>query len=398
VEKFWSGLKEHSSPIRPITRFDPSPFRSRLAAEVDGFDPRDFMEAKDASRLDRFAHFSIAASQLALDDAGLDARSVDPARAGVQMGSALGGIAQAEEQVGVFQEHGLRGVDPRLALSVFAGAASCRAAIHTGFTGPNSTNAMSCASGTIAVGDAWRLIRSGEADVVLAGGVEAPLSPLSFGAFAIIRAMSTRNDEGHRACRPFDRDRDGFLMGEAACVLVIEELEHARARGARIYAEISGYGVSNDAHHMTAPLPDGSSAARAMRRAMESADLGPDDIDHINAHASSTPLNDSTESRVIRQVLGDRADQITVTGTKPFYGHALGASGAVEVGICALCIDRGWTPPTLNHEVPGDDCDLTYVTPCSTPEEGSVQLRTILSNSFGFGGINASVAISRPPA
>jgi 3-oxoacyl-[acyl-carrier-protein] synthase II len=398
VDAFWAGLKATRSPIRPITRFDASPFRSRLAAEVDGFDPLDFLEAKEASRLDRFAHFSLAATQLALDDAALDPTSVDPERGAVQMGSALGGIAQAEEQAGVFQQGGLRAVDPRLALSVFAGSASCRAAISTGFTGPNSTNAMSCASGTIAVGDAWRLIASGAADVVLAGGVEAPLAPLSYGAFALIRAMSTRNDDGHRACRPFDEDRDGFLMGEAACVLVLEELEHARARGAEVYAEIAGFGTSNDAHHMAAPRPDGSSASRAMCSAMSTAGLEPEDIDHVNAHASSTPLNDSTESRVIRQALGERANHITVTGTKPFYGHALGASGAVEVGICALALQRQWTPPTLNHDTPGVDCDLSYVTLDSVPEEGTVPLRNVLSNSFGFGGINASIALSRAPS
>lgn len=398
VDAFWAGLKATRSPIRQITRFDASRFRSRLAAEVDGFDPLDFLEPKDASRLDRFAHFSIAATRLALSDAALDPTTLDPARGAIQMGSALGGIAQAEEQAGVFQQGGLRAVDPRLALSVFAGSASCRAAISTGFTGPNSTNAMSCASGTIAVGDAWRLIGSGAADVVLAGGVEAPLAPLSYGAFALIRAMSTRNEEGHRACRPFDEDRDGFLMGEAACVLVLEELEHARERGAEIYAEITGFGTSNDAHHMAAPRPDGLSAARAMRAAMATAGLEPDDIDHVNAHASSTPLNDSTESRVIRQALGNRADQITVTGTKPFYGHALGASGAVEVAICALALQRQWTPPTLNHDRPGDECDLSYVTLDSVAEEGKVPLRNVLSNSFGFGGVNACVALSRAPS
>ncbi|MFH1764224.1 MAG: beta-ketoacyl-[acyl-carrier-protein] synthase family protein [Gemmatimonadota bacterium] len=316
------------------------------------------------------------------------------------MGSALGGIAQAEEQAGVFLEGGLKAVNPRLALSVFAGAASSQTAIYSGFTGPNSTNAMSCASGTIAIGDAWRWIRSGHADVVLAGAAEAPLSPLSFGAFALIRAMSTRNDDPAGACRPFDEGRDGFIMGEAACVLVLEEEEYARRRGARIYAELSGYGTSSDAHHMTAPRPDGSSAARAMRVALETAGLTPEDVDHVNAHASSTPLNDAAESRVIRQVLGSRADQVPVTGTKPYYGHALGASGAVEVAIVALGISRGWIPPTLNLQTPGEDCDLNYVTSDSGATGWGAMgkvgaIRHALSNSFGFGGVNACLALSR---
>ncbi|MCJ7629214.1 MAG: beta-ketoacyl-[acyl-carrier-protein] synthase family protein [Longimicrobiales bacterium] len=395
VDAFWEGLKRGQSPIRRVDRFDAAAFRSQLAAQVDDFDPSDFFEAQAARRLDRFGQFTLAATILALKDADLDPASVEPSRGAVQMGSALGGIAQAEEQAGVFLAGGLKAVNPRLALSVFAGAASSQTAIHSGFTGPNSTNAMSCASGTIAIGDAWRWIRSGHADVVLAGAAEAPLSPLSFGAFALIRAMSTRNDDPAGACRPFDEGRDGFIMGEAACVLVLEEEEYARRRGARIYAELSGYGTSSDAHHMTAPRPDGSSAARAMREALETAELTPEDVDHVNAHASSTPLNDAAESRVIRQVLGSRADQVPVTGTKPYYGHALGASGAVEVAIVALGISRGWIPPTLNLVTPGEDCDLNYVTSGSDATGKVAAIRHALSNSFGFGGINACLALSR---
>jgi 3-oxoacyl-[acyl-carrier-protein] synthase II len=398
ADELWEGLHRASSPIRKVTRFDPSQFRSRLAAEVDGFDPEDFMERKEARRLDRFAHFTLGAATLALQDAMLNPADVDPARGAVQMGSALGGIAIAEAQVDVFRKQGIRGIDPRLALLVFGGAASCQTAIRFGFTGPNSTNAMSCASGTIAVGNAFELIRSGQADVALAGGAEAPLAPLTFGAFSIIRAMSQRNDDPATACRPFDRHRDGFVMGEAACVLVLESMDHALRRGAPIYAEVRGFGTSNDAHHMTAPRPDGSAAARAMRLAMSSAGIRPDEVDHVNSHGSSTPLNDSTESRVIRQVLGPSADRVTVTGTKPFYGHALGASGAVEVGITALAIRRGWIPPTLNHEEPDEECDLDYVTDSKAGAGRSAAIRHAVSNSFGFGGINASLVISAPEA
>jgi 3-oxoacyl-[acyl-carrier-protein] synthase II len=247
---------------------------------------------------------------------------------------------------------------------------------------------MSCASGAIAVGDAWRLVRGGEADVVVAGGVEAPLAPLCYGAFAIIRAMSTRNDDPEHASRPFDAQRDGFVMGEGAATLVVEELEHARRRGARIYGEVLGYGTSNDAHHMTAPRPDGSQAARAMRAALRTGGIQPAEVDYVNAHASSTPLNDSTESRVVRDVLGEHADRVAVSGTKGYHAHCLGATGAIEAAISMLAIERGWIPPTLNLESPGEGCDLRYV----TGEGACVPVRRAVSNSFGFGGINAALA------
>jgi 3-oxoacyl-[acyl-carrier-protein] synthase II len=315
---------------------------------------------------------------------------VDPSRVAVQMGSALGGLAHAELQVVNFLRDGVRAVDPRLATLAFCGAASCQAAIAFGFTGPNSTNAMSCASGTIAVGDAFRLIQAGLADVAVAGGAEAPLAPLCFGSFAIIRAMSNRNDDPGAACRPFDRGRDGFVMGEGAAVLVLEEEGHARARGAHIYAEVRGYGVTNDAHHMAAPRPDGTQAAAAMRLALSSGGVDAAEIDHVNTHGSSTPLNDNTESQAIRRVLGERADAVSVSGTKPFYGHALGASGAIEVAISCLAMEHGWAPPTLNLEEPGEDCDLDYVGKGGRDQA----IRTVLSNSFGFGGINASLVLS----
>lgn len=391
VDAFREGLRRGRSPVGPVTRFDPSTFRTRIASEVADFDASRWIDPQRARRLDRFGQFTLVAASLALDDAGLDAGELRGERVAVQMGSALGGIAHAEQEMSRFMERGIRGVDPRLALTVFCGASSCNIAIEYGFQGPNSTNAMSCASGTIAIGDAWRLIRDGSVDVALAGGVEAPLAPLTFGAFALIRAMSTRNEEPASACRPFDRDRDGFVMGEGAGILVLEEEGHARRRGAPVYARIAGFGTTNDAHHMTAPLPDASQAARAMRHALRTASVAPDRIDYVNAHGSSTPLNDSTETLAIRTVLGDRASEIPVSATKPFYGHALGASGAIEAGICALAIRDEWVPPTLNLEEPGEGCDLDYV-----PSEGrAARLDHVISNSFGFGGINGSLVLSR---
>jgi 3-oxoacyl-[acyl-carrier-protein] synthase II len=388
VEGFWDGLRKRESAVRRIDRFDPSPFRSHIAAQVNDFEPTDYMDRNRARRTERYAQFSLAASRQAIEDAALDPGSEDPDRVGVLMGSALGGVAYGENQFTGYVHKGVRGVDPMLALAVFNGAASCNVAIEFGFTGINSTNGMSCASGAIAIGDGWRAIRAGEADVVIAGGVEAPLAPLCYGAFAIIRAMSTRNDDPSRASRPFDAGRDGFVMGEGAAVLVLEELEHARARGARIYAEVRGYGTSNDAHHMTAPRPDGSQAARAMRAALRTGGLQPGDVDVINAHGSSTPLNDSTESRVIRDVFGEHADGLKVSGTKGYHAHCLGATGALEAAISALSIQRGWVPPTLNLECAGDECDLDYV----TGEGATMPVRTVVSNSFGFGGINAALA------
>lgn len=386
---FWEGLRRERSPVRRITRFDASVWRSQIAAEVDGFEPGDYMDTKLARRLDRFCHFSIAATRLAIADAAFDTSRVELDRVAVQMGSALGGSAKAEAQAGALYGGDMRGLDPRVALTTFVGAASCSVAIEFGFTGPNSTNAMSCASGTIAVGEGFRLIREGAADVVIAGGIEAPLAPLCFGAFALIRAMSTRNADPEHACRPFERSRDGFIMGEGACALVLERWDHAVARGARIYAEIAGYGTTNDAFHMAAPRPDGSQAARAMAIALRSADVRPDEIDFVSPHGSSTPLNDSTETQAIKTVLGDRAYQIPISGSKPFHAHALGASGAIEAALCCLAMHRQWLPPTLNQECRDDDCDLDYV-----PNHGrNAAPRTALSNSFGFGGINAALVL-----
>jgi 3-oxoacyl-[acyl-carrier-protein] synthase II len=326
---------------------------------------------------------------LALADAGLDLAMEDPDRVGAMMGTALGGVSKAEEQHTVFLRDGLRAVDPGLALTVFAGAASCNLAIELGISGPNITNGMSCASGTIAIGEAFRAVGRGEADVMLAGGAEAPLAPLCFGAFANIRAMSTRNDDPATASRPFDQGRDGFVMAEGAAVLVLEERERARARGATIYGEVLGFGLTNDAHHMTAPRPDGRQAVRAMRLALGEAALPAAAIGYINAHGSSTPLNDPTESQAIRQVFGAHADRVAVSGTKGYTGHALGASGAIEAAICALAAHREWLPPTVNLAEPGDGCDLPYLIGTGT----AASPEYLMSNSFGFGGINAVLVL-----
>ena len=390
-EGLWEGIRRERSAVGSLTRFDPSPFRSHNAAEVNDFVPTDHLERKKAKRLDRFGQFSVVTAAMALRDSGIDLAAEDRDRIGTMMGTALGGVAYAESQLAAFLEHGVRGVDPMLALSVFGGASSCNIAIEFGAHGPNSTNSMSCASGTIAVGDAFRQIRDGYADVMIAGGAEAPLAPLCFGAFSIIKAMSTRNDDPSASSRPFDRDRDGFVMGEGAAVMILEEYERAVARGARIYAEIVGYGVTNDAYHMTAPRPDGAQAARAMRIALNDAHVAPAEIEYINAHGSSTQLNDPTETLAIKDVFGDHAYQLPMSGTKGYYGHALGASGAIETAICALAMEREWLPPTVNLTVADEACDLNFL-----PGSGrSARVDHVLTNSFGFGGINAALVLRR---
>jgi 3-oxoacyl-[acyl-carrier-protein] synthase II len=389
-DALWNGLQAHRSAIRPVTRFDASIYRSQIAAEID-FHPSDFLEERRVRRLDRFGQFTVACARLAIEDSGLNLAAEDLERVGSTMGSALGGVGFAEEQFAVFMNEGIRNVAITLATNVFAGAASCNIAIEFGAQGPNSTNAMSCASGTMAIGEGFRQIRDDYADVMICGGVEAPLNQLCYGAFSIIRAMSTRNDAPERASRPFDRERDGFVMGEGAAILVLEEYEHAKARGAHIYAEVSGYAFCNDAHHMTAPRPDGSQAARAMRGALKDASVNPHEIEYVNAHGSSTPLNDPTETRAIKSVFGDHAAKLQVSSTKGYYGHALGASGAMEAAICALSIERQWLPPTLNLDHPDDGCDLDYIP--ATGRNASVDY--VLSNSFGFGGINAALVLQR---
>ena len=392
VDGLWGGLRAKRSAVRTITHFDATPLKSQIAAEIDDFVASDHMAAKTARRLDRFSQIGVVSAALAVADAGLCLEHEDRDRIGVMMGSALGGVAQAEAQSATYLRAGLRHVTPTLATAVFGGAVSCNIAIHLGMTGPNATNGMSCASGTIGVGEAFREIGAGRADVMLAGGAEAPLAPLSFGAFTLIRAMSTRNDDPATASRPFDQERDGFVMGEAAAVLVLEEKTRAVARGAHVYAEILGYALTNDAFHMSAPKPDGREAARAVRLALEDARVAPHEVGYLNAHGSSTPLNDTTETVALKQVFGDHAYRMAVSGTKGYYGHPLGASGAIEAAICSLGIDRGWFPPTINLRHPDPACDLNYVADggfTGTPE-------VVVSNSFGFGGVNAALVLRRP--
>jgi 3-oxoacyl-[acyl-carrier-protein] synthase II len=390
-EGLWNGVRAGRSGVRRITQFDTTGYRSQVAAEVPDFDVASLGAGRQAKRLDRYSQFALGAAQQAWEDAGLSTSQVPPERIGVCVGSALGGIAMAEQESRVFLERGLRRVNPSLALCVFTGAASCNIAIEFGLTGPVTSNGNSCASGTIAIGDALRLIQRGEADAALAVGAEAPLAPLCFGAFSIIRAMSARNDDPERACRPFDRDRDGFVMGEGAAALMLELREQALARGARIYGEVLGYGLTNDGYHMTAPRPDAASAVRAMSLALADAGVTPSEVDHINAHGSSTPLNDCAETAAIKAVFGEHAYHIPVSGTKSLHGHPLGAAGAIEAAVCALTLERDLLPPTANLEHPDPECDLDYVGPACRPQ----RVHCVLSNSFGFGGINAAVVIAR---
>lgn len=389
VEELWQGVRRGESAVRTITRFDASRFSSQVAAEVD-FDPLKHMAPKRARRLDRFSQFALVCAQLAVEDAGLTAGEAAGAATGVYIGSALGGVAFGEEQHEAFVRKGPQHVNPLIALSVFGGAASSNIAMELGLHGPSLANGNSCAAGLIAIGEAARLIEDGRAPVMLAGGAEAPLAPLTFGAFTMIRVLSTRNDDPGTASRPFDNGRDGFVIGEGGCVLVLESFAHAEARGARIYAELAGYGNTMDAHHMTAPHPDGVHAARAMSEAIEGAGLGQDAIEYVNAHGSSTMLNDTTECRAIRIALGDHAERVAVSGTKGLHGHALGATGAIEAAICALALQRGHLPGTANLLDKDPACDLDVICPSGRDR----QVEHLLCNAFGFGGINASLAMN----
>ena len=391
-EDFWRGLRAEKSGVRRISSFDTSEFNAHCGGEIPEWIPEDYFPPHRLKRLDRYAQFAVASAKMALDDARLPWSLETPQpRVGVSFGTALGGIANAELQHAHFLKKGTRGVNPTLALQVFGGSAHSNIAIEYGFRGVGTTNSNSCASGTVAVGEALRYIRDDFADVILAGGAEAPLSPLTFGAFAIIKTMSQWKGDPALASRPFDLERDGFVIGEGATSLVIEELEHARNRGAHIYAEVLGYSLNNDAFHMTSPLPSGESCMRAMREALADSGLAPEQIDYINAHASSTQMNDSTETMSIKEVFGDHAKRLLVSGTKAYTGHPLGATGAIEAAICALAIDRNWVPPTLNRENPDPVCDLDVI-----PHHGrEAKLNYVLSNSFGFGGINSCVVLGR---
>jgi 3-oxoacyl-[acyl-carrier-protein] synthase II len=393
LDAFRAGLRDGRSPVKRIDRFDPSPFRSHVAAQVDDFDPLAWMPPKTARQLDRFSQFGLVAGRLALDDASLVPGSpgaASPQRIGIYLGSALGGIAYAEEQHERYLAKGIRQVAPNLALAVFGGAAPANLGIALGVRGPILSTANSCASGSVAIGEALGDLRSGAIDAAIAGGVEIPLSPLAFGAFDIIRALSSgRNDEPGSAARPFDTGRDGFVMGEGAALLVLEAADIAAARGARPYAALRGYAATSDAHHMVQPRPDGAEAARAASLALADAGVRPDEVDYVNAHASSTPIGDVAETRALTTALGDRAATVPVSGTKALYGHPLGASGAIEAAISALTIADGWAPGTVNLREPDEAIDAALSGLLRAGRPG--RYRRVLSTSFGFGGLNAAL-------
>ena len=387
-ERLWRNALEGRRGVRALNRFDPAPFRSKVAGQVEDFDPSDFLEGKSLTRSERFGQFSLAAARMTFDDAGYLPNG-SGGDFGIWVGSALGGAAYGEEQNRRFIERGIKAVHPMLALSVFPTAACCHIAIAYGIHGPTISNSNSCAAGATALGEAFRAVRSGYVRRALAGGIEIPLTPLIFGAFDVIKSMSQRNDDPQTASRPFDAGRDGFVMAEAACLLLLEREEDVVARDATPYAEIAGFALTNDGQHMAAPREDGREAKRAMVLAMQDAGVAPADIDHINSHGSSTPLNDPTESRAIREVFSDDADRVIVSGIKGMIGHALGATGAVEAALCAIGLKESVVVPTVNLETPAEGCDLRYSPGVPTQRKQ----RAVLSNSFGFGGLNAALVL-----
>ncbi len=387
----WSALLARKSGAGPITRFDPAKFDVRIAAEVKGFEPAAWVEAKEVKRIDRFAQFGIAASAMAVQDAGLDPAKEDVTRCGVVIGSGIGGLETLEEQHTRFMEKGPDKISPFLIPKLMGNAAAGLVSIRFGFKGPSYDTVSACTSAANAMGDALRLIQRGDADLILTGGTEATVTHLAIGGFANMRALSPRNDAPELASRPFDKDRDGFLLGEGAGVLVFEEYEHARKRGARIYAEVLGFGMSSDAGHITAPDAEGTGAQTSMRLALADAQLAPDRVDYVNAHGTSTPLNDKTETLAIKRVFGAHARKLAISSTKSMIGHLLGASGGAEAVVCALSILEGKVHPTLNLTTPDPDCDLDYV----PGDAREMPLRAAISNSFGFGGHNATIVFGK---
>ena len=385
VGEYWEGLKAGRSGAAPITRFDASAFSTRFACEVKGFQPEQFIDQRELRHIDRFAQFGIVAAVEALADSSLQVTPENAERVGVLIGSGIGGIGTWEEQHKVFLARGPSRISPYFVPMEICNMAAGHVSIRLGAKGPNSAVVTACATGTHAIGDAMHIIRRGDADVMFAGGTEAAITPMGVGGFCAVRALSQRNDEPERASRPFDKERDGFVIGEGAGVVVLEALARARARGARIYAEVAGYGMTGDAHHITSPAPCGEGGGRAMAAAIKSAGLAPEDIDYINAHGTSTDANDATETQAIKTVFGERAYTLMVSSSKSMTGHLLGAAGGIEAVLCALAIHHGIVPPTINYEVPDPACDLDYVP--NTPREARV--RAALSNSFGFGGHNA---------
>ena len=394
VEEFWKRLIAGESGIGPVTRFDTAAYDTRFAGEVRDFKPESVMDRKDVRRSDLFVQFAVAATAQAIEQAGIKDGVVDPNRFGVIVGSGIGGISTFEEQHRTLLEKGPSRVSPFFIPMMISDMASGQVSIHFGAKGPNYCTVSACSSGAHAVGEAFRIIQNSEADVMIAGGAEAPVTPVSFAGFCSMKAMSTRNDDPTRASRPFDCERDGFVMGEGAGILILEELEHAKKRGATILAEVVGYGATGDAHHMTAPAPEGEGAARAMRAAIHDSGLPLSEFGYVNAHGTSTPLNDKFETQAIKSVFGEQAARVAVSSTKSMTGHLLGAAGGLETIICVLALERGILPPTINYEHPDPDCDLDYVPNTAR----RVEARAALSNSLGFGGHNVTLALSRPMA
>ncbi len=390
VEQTWKALCNGQSGIGRITRFDPAGYPSQIAGEVKGFDPAQFIEKKDIKKMDTFIQYAVGASRMAADDAGLKVTKDDADRVGVYIGAGIGGLPAIEHYHKVLQEKGPDRVSPFFIPMVIINLASGQVAIRLGARGPNSCAVTACATGNHCIGDALRIIQRGEADAMLAGGTESCISPLAVAGFSAARALSTRNDDPAHASRPFDRDRDGFVLGEGAGVLVLEEFERARRRGARIYCEVVGYAMTSDAFHITAPPDDGEGAIRCMELAIRDAGISKDDIGYINAHATST-FADKVETEAIKRVFGERAYRIPVSSTKSMTGHLLGASGGVEAAFCVLAIHDGLVPPTTNLEHPDPECDLDYV----PGQARSATVKVAMSNSFGFGGVNACLLFKR---
>jgi len=387
VEAAWQNLMAGQSGIGRITRFDPTPFASQVAGEVKDFDVTQYITAKDARRMDVFIHYGLAAAIDALKDSGLEVTDANRERIGVNIGSGIGGLPMIEETHKIYMEEGPRKISPFFIPATIINMISGHLSIMYGLQGPNVAMVTACTTGTHAIGEAARMIEYGEADVMVAGGAESAICPLSVGGFAAARALSTRNDDPAGASRPWDKDRDGFVLGEGAGVLVLEEYEHAKARGARIYCELAGYGKSADAHHMTAPTEDGSGAARCMNNALKNAGLNPDQVDYINAHGTSTPLGDLAETKAVKLSLGSHAGKVMVSSTKSMTGHLLGAAGGVEAVFSALAVARQAVPPTINLFEPSPECDLDYVP--NTARQAKIDVA--LSNSFGFGGTNGTL-------
>lgn len=391
LDNFWDALVHGRSGIARITCFDASSYSSQVAGEILDFDPSDYMNPKTARRMDRFAQFSVAGTRMALDDAGIEISEKNSERIGISLGSALGGIPCAEAQHSIFLEKGLNRVDPLIAIKIFSGAATSYISIEFGIMGHSNTIGGACAAGTDSIGYAFYAIKNNLADIMITGGSEAPIVPLTFGAFCLIRALSTRSGDPTRASRPFDRERDGFVMGEGAGVLILENLENALERGASIYAEVLGYGTTNDAYHMVQPQPTGEQAIKAIESALQNANIKPAEVDYINAHGTSTPFNDKVETEVIKKIFKEYAYKIPISATKSMIGHALGAAGSIELIASVLTIKNQFIHPTINYEFPDPECDLDYVP--NTGRKGVID--TVLKNSYGFGGKNSAIVIRK---